>query len=315
MPSQMMTQALSGPIAGKRRVAHLIADAVYRRLTGFDGYFDSLIAYVAESGPTIRPVTRLAVMDADGGNQRYLTDGRDLVLFPRVSADLRDIAYLSISEGGRTKIVLYHLATQQTEGLDEFSGITSAPSFSPDGTKLAVSLSKEGNSNIYEIDLRSRQARRLTEGEWFDTAPSYSPDGASLVFSTNRSGTEQLYIMSADGSKPRRISFGYGSYGAPAWSPVGNRIAFSKLGKDRAYIGFMSVDGTGEKLLAEGNEIGAPSWAPNGEVIVYEWRNANARAGSGVSAKLICVDAGRHGEVQIPTSEAAAEPSWSSLLR
>ena len=68
-----------------RRMAHKVSDAVYSQITGESGYFDSRVVFVAESGPRTERVKRLAIMDQDGENIRTLTDGRSLVIAPRVS--------------------------------------------------------------------------------------------------------------------------------------------------------------------------------------------------------------------------------------
>ena len=193
-----------------RRVAHIIADAIYERLTGEKGYFDTRIVFVDESGPKDRRIKRLAMMDQDGANVRYLTNGEDLVLTPRFSPSSQEITYMSYS-GGEPRVYLYNLETNQRELVGNFPGMTFAPRFSPDGQQVIMSLQQEANANIYAMDLRSRRTTRLSDDLAIDTSPSYSPDGAQIVFESDRGGSQQLYVMNADGSNPQRISFRAGN--------------------------------------------------------------------------------------------------------
>lgn len=189
-----------------RRLAHLISDAIYKRVTGEDGYFDTRIVYVAESGPPNRRVKRLAIMDQDGENHRFLTDGRFLVLTPRFSPSQQEITYLSYYND-RPRVYLFNIDTGQQELVGDFPGMTFAPRFSPDGNRVIMSLAADGNSDIYMMDLRTRQRQRLTSDSAIDTSPSFSPDGKRITFNSDRGGSKQLYTMNADGSDQRRISF------------------------------------------------------------------------------------------------------------
>jgi TolB protein len=212
-----------------RRIAHIIADAIYKRITGEEGYFDTRVVYVSETGPMDRRVKRLAIMDQDGANHRFLTEGRSLVLTPRFSPTAQEITYLSYA--GRTpRVYLFNIDSGQQEILGDFPGMTFAPRFSPDGNKVIMSLAVDGNTDIYTLDLRTRQAVRLTDHPAIDTSPCYSPDGTRIVFNSDRGGSQQLYVMNADGSDVKRISFGAGArYGTPVWSPRGDLVAFTKI--------------------------------------------------------------------------------------
>jgi TolB protein len=199
-----------------RRVAHLIADEIYKRLTGEEGYFDTRIVYIAEAGPANRRIKRLAIMDQDGADNRYLTNGRALVLTPRFSPNAQEITYLSYA-GGTPHVYLYNLDSGTQEVLGNFPGMSFAPRFAPDGNRVVMSRVQHGISNIYVLDLRGGGATRLTNGDWIDTSPCYSPDGSRIVFTSDRGGSQQLYVMNADGGGVRRISFGAGKYGDPVW--------------------------------------------------------------------------------------------------
>jgi len=196
---QMVGQQFFTTPENWRRVAHIVSDAIYERLTGEEGYFDTRIVFVAESGPKNARQKRLAVMDQDGANLTYLTDGGSLVLTPRFSPAGQTITYMSY-EGARPQVYLLDVETGRREVLGrDLPQMSFAPRFSPDGSKVVMSLSEGGNANIYEMDLATRRPRRLTNSPAIDTAPSYSPDGRRIVFESDRGGSQQLDIMNADG--------------------------------------------------------------------------------------------------------------------
>lgn len=292
-----------------RRVAHIIADAIYERLTGEKGYFDTRVVYVDESGSRTERKKRLAIMDQDGANVRFLSNGSDLVLTPRFSPSRQEITYMSFA-GGQPRVYLLQLETGQREIVGNFPGMTFAPRFSPDGQKVIMSLGRDdGNSNIYTLDLRSRTTTRLTDSNAIDTSPSYSPDGSQIVFTSDRGGRTQIYVMNADGSNQQRISFGDGTYSTPVWSPRGDLIAFTKQAGGRFSIGVMRTDGSGERILTSGFHNEGPTWAPNGRVLMF-FRQA---AGSGGPA-LYSIDlTGRH-EQPITTPNFGSDPAWSPLI-
>jgi TolB protein len=291
-----------------RRVAHIISDAIYERLTGEKGYFDTRIVFVSESGPKTDRRKQLAIMDQDGANVRYLTQGNDLVLTPRFSPSRQEVTYMSF-EGGQPRVYLLQLETGQRELVGNFPGMTFSPRFSPDGQKVVMSLQQEGNANIYTLDLRSRSTTRLTSTTAIDTSPSYSPDGSRVVFESDRGGRQQLYVMGADGSNQQRISFGDGSYSTPVWSPRGDLIAFTKQSGGRFSIGVMRPDGSGERILTSGFHNEGPTWAPNGRVIMF----FRQPAGSG-GPQLYSIDLTGYNEQAIATPSYGSDPAWSPLL-
>ena len=294
--------------ADRRRVAHIIADAIYERLTGEKGYFDTRVVYIDESGPRNNRKKRLAIMDQDGENLRYLSDGRVIELSPRFSPNRQEITYMSY-DGDRPRVFLLQIETGQREDVGTFPGMTFAPRFSPDGQRVIMSLLREdGNSNIFAVDLRSKQTTRLTTSNAIDTSPSYSPDGSQVVFTSDRAGREQLYVMGSDGSGQNRISFGDGKYSTPVWSPRGDLIAFTKQTGGEFQIGVMRPDGSDERILSSGNLQEGPTWAPNGRVIMFQ-RQA---AGSG-GPKLFSIDLTGRNEQSIPTPAFGSDPAWSPL--
>ncbi|MBZ0164204.1 MAG: Tol-Pal system beta propeller repeat protein TolB [Notoacmeibacter sp.] len=292
-----------------RRIAHIIADAIYERLTGEKGYFDTRVVFVDESGPKDKRIKRLAIMDQDGANVRYLTRGDDLVLTPRFSPTRQEVTYMSYASG-KPSIYLLQIETGQREPIGEFPGMTFAPRFSPDGQRVVLSFGRnDGNSNIYAMDLRSRNTQRLTESNAIDTSPSYSPDGTQITFTSDRAGRAQIYVMGADGSNAKRISFGEGTYSTPVWSPRGDLIAFTKQSGGEFSIGVMRPDGSGERILTTGFLNEGPTWAPNGRVIMFFREQAGA-----AGPKLYSIDLTGRNEQHIPTPSFASDPAWSPLL-
>ncbi len=304
---QMTGLALTAPSSNWRRIAHRIADAIYSRLTGEDGYFDSRIVYIAESGPETQRVKRLAIMDQDGWNHKFLTNGNDLVLTPRFSPSTQEITYLSFVSG-RPRVHLLNLETGQQEVLGDFPGMTFAPRFSPDGNRVVMSLAKEGNTEIYAMDLRTRKVSRLTNNPAIDTSPGYSPDAGKIVFNSDRGGSQQIYVMDANGGNVQRISYGEGRYGTPVWSPRGDLIAFTRISGGTFYIGVMRPDGSGERMLSQGFLVEGPTWAPNGRVLSF------FRQDGGGPTRLYTIDLTGYNERALETPQDASDPAWSPLI-
>ncbi|MEO9613796.1 MAG: Tol-Pal system beta propeller repeat protein TolB [Nitratireductor sp.] len=306
---QLIGEQFFASKANTRRVAHIIADAIYERLTGEKGYFDTRIVFIDESGPKNQRKKRLAIMDQDGANARYLSDGRAIALTPRFSPNRQEITYMSY-ESGQPQVYLLQIETGQRELVGNFPGMTFAPRFSPDGQKVIMSLLRDdGNSNIYTLDLRSRTTTRLTDSSAIDTSPSYSPDGTQIVFTSDRGGRAQIYVMNADGSNQRRISFGDGSYSTPVWSPRGDLVAFTKQSGGEFQIGVMRTDGSGERILSSGFSQEGPTWAPNGRVIMF-FRQPAGSAGP----RLFSIDLTGRNEQPIASPNFASDPAWSPLL-
>ena len=296
-----------------RRVAHIISDKIYERLTGEKGYFDTRIIYVSETGPKTQRYKKLAIMDQDGANIKYLTLGNELVLTPRFSPTNQLVTYLSYFRN-LPRVYLLDIETGIQEVVGDFPGMTFAPRFSPDGKKIIMSFAKDGNSDIYTMDLDSRVVEKITDHTSIDTSPSYSPDGKYICFNSDRSGLQQIYVMRSDGSNVKRITFGKGLYGTPVWSPRGDLIAFTKVYKGKFYIGVMRTDGSGERLLTENYYQEAPSWSPNGRVLIFYRETKSDSEGKGFSATLWSIDLTGYNERHIKTETDGSDPSWSSLL-
>ena len=289
-----------------RRVAHIVSDAIFSKVTGEKGFFDTRVAFVDETGPRENRRKRLAIMDQDGANVRYLTHGDDLVVTPRFSPSSQELTYMAFGSED-PKVLLLNIDTGQRETVGNFPGMTFSPRFSPDGQRVVMSLEQGGAANLYSMDLRSRNTTRLTNSSAIDTSPSYSPDGARIVFESDRGGTQQIYVMGASGGGANRISFGEGRYSTPVWSPKGDYIAFTRQGSGSFAIGIMKPDGSGERILTEGFHNEGPTWAPNGLFVMF-FRNG------GGGAKIFMVDVFGRGEFPVPTPSYASDPSWSPLL-
>ena len=290
-----------------RRVAHIISDAIFSRITGEKGFFDTRVVFVDETGPKERRRKRLAVMDQDGANVRYLTRGEDLALTPRFSPSSQDVAFMSFGNGD-PKVTLLNVETSQREVVGNFPGMTFSPRFSPDGQKIIMSLTSGSSTNIYAMDLRSRATTRLTDTSGIDTSPCYSPDGSQITFESDRGGGQQIYVMGAGGGNARRISFSQGArYSTPVWSPKGDLIAFTRQRAGSFGIGVMRPDGSGERIITEGYHNEGPTFAPNGLFVMF-FRDP----GSG--AKIFMADVTGRGEFPVPTPSFASDPSWGPLL-
>ena len=310
---EMLALAFTTVPNNYRRVGHIITDKVYQRLTGEQGYFDTRIIYVAEEGPKTQRIKKLAIMDQDGANTKYLTLGNELVLTPRFNPTNQMVTYLSYFRN-LPRVYLLDIETGVQEVVGTFPGMTFAPRFSPDGKKIIMSFAKDGNSDIYTMNLESREVEQITDHPSIDTSPSYSPNGKFITFNSDRSGYQQIYVMRSDGSNVKRISFGTGIYGTPVWSPRGDLIAFTKLHKGKFYIGVMRINGKGERLLTENYYQEAPSWSPNGRVLIFYRETKSGDQGEGFSATLWSIDLTGYNERKVETLTDASDPSWSSLL-
>ena len=297
-----------------RRVSHMIADKVYERLTAEEGYFDTRIVYVSEEGPKNKRIKRLAIMDQDSFNHRFLTSGKELVLTPRFNPVRQEITYLSYFKN-LPRVYLLDIQTGIQEVVGDFPGMTFAPRFSPDGNKIIMSLAREGNSDIYVMDLITRIVERLTDNPAIDTSPSYSPDGQKITFNADRSGSQQIYVMDSNGRNQKRISKGTGNYATPVWSPRGDLIAFTKNFQGQYFIGVMRVDGTGERLLTENWYQEAPSWSSNGRVLIFYRESRADDQGKGHSSSLWSIDLTGFNERKVSTPNDASDPSWSRLIQ
>jgi len=307
--SQMLGQTFSSTPENWRRIAHMVSDAIYERVTGEKGYFDTRIVFISESGPALKRVKRLAIMDEDGANPIFLTRGDYMVLTPRFNPTAQMIAYMSYI-GTKPRVYLFDIETGKQEMLGNFPNMTFSPRFSPDGNQVALTLETNGNSDVYLMDLRTRAIKRLTTDPAIDTAPSFSPDGKQIAFESDRGGSQQIYVMNVDGSNQRRISFGGGNNGTPVWSPRGDLLAFTKQHGSSFTIGVMRPDGSGERIITGGGHDEGPTWAPNGRVLMFSREASNNRG-----SQIYSVDITGRNERRVLTPGAASDPAWSPLIQ
>lgn len=305
--AQVVGKSYNTDANSSRRVAHIISDAIYESLTGGSGYFDARVIYVAESGLKVNRVRRLAIMDQDGANVQYLTDGSAMALTPRFSPGGDMVTYMNFADGN-PQVYLLQLSTGRQKRLTEVGAMTFAPRFSPDGNTVAFSVERAGATNIYTTGINGGQPLQLTSSAAIDTGPSYSPDGSRIVFESDRGGSPQIYMMGAGGGNANRISFGQGSYSTPAWSPKGDLIAFTRQSGGQFNIGIMNADGSGERMLYSSFHAEGPTWAPNGRVIMF-FQDPGGNDGP----KLMSVDIWGRNLLTVPTESYASDPSWSDL--
>ena len=310
---QMAGWAFSTARSNWRQISHRIADNVYERLTGEVGYFDTRIAYIAESGPIKKRIKRLAIMDQDGANHRFLTNGKNLVLTPRFSPSQQELTYLSYI-GRIPRVYLLDIETGKQEIVGDFPGMTFAPRFSPFGDEVIMSLATDGNSDIYSYNLKTNIRKQLTTYRGIDTSPSYSPNGKKIAFNSDRGGSPQIYVMTNKGKNIKRISFGKGHYSTPVWSPRGDYVAFTKFFKKTFYIGIMTPEGKGERVIAKGFLVEGPTWTPNGRMIAYTKKDypKNKKGGK---TRIYYIDLTGYNEKEIIPRLEASDPSWSPLLK
>lgn len=307
---QLGTIAFKTPTDNWRRAAHKVSDFVYSTLTGEDGYFDTRIVYVGETGPKTDRTKRLMIMDQDGANPSVLTNGLNYAaLTPRFSPTKQQITYLALFRDRPAQVYLYNIETGEQEALGSFRGMTFAPRFSTDGNSVLMSVEQSGNTDIATMDLRTRRMRKLTSNPAIDVSPSMSPDGSFITFASDRGGSQQIYTMRSDGTEQKRITFGDGIYGTPVWSPRGDLIAFTRQYKNRFYIGVVKTDGSNERLLTESYLDEGPTWSPNGRVIMFFRED---RPGGPIS--LYSVDLTGQNLRKVPTGTEASDPAWSPIL-
>ena len=299
-----------------RRVSHIISDAVFERITGEGGYFDTRIVYVAETGSKENRQKRLAIMDNDQANHRFLTDGSYLVLTPRFSPNSQKITYMSYINQYSPRVFIFDIESGQQEIVGDFPGMTFAPRFSPDGKKIIMSYADPdvGNSEIYILDLATRNKTRITNSTAIDVSASFAPNGKNIVFNSDRNGRRHLYVINIDGKNVKRISRESGSYYTPVWSPRGDMIAFTKQEGGQFYIGVMETNGSNERMISKAFHVEGPTWAPNGRFLLYFKEERTDSDGSGGESNLYSIDITGFNERKIITPLGGSDPAWSPLM-
>ena len=311
---QIEAQSLIASKKSVRRLAHIMADAIYERLTGEVGYFDTQIVFIAETGSVSNRTKRMAIMDQDGYGMRYLSDKNTFVMSPHFSPNMSTVVFLSYRNDDPMVWVL-DLETGDQTKLGNFGGMSFAPRFSPDGNKVALSLVKNGVTNIYEYDITTKALQQLTFGKHIDTSPSYSPDGRYMAFNSDSSGSQQIHVLDLQTGKQQRITFGAGRYATPAWSPDGQFIAFTKMADDTFYIGIMNLDGRHTKILGGGWYLEAPTWTPGSRRLVYYETEQTADGEERIShIRSVDITGQNIYDIDLKDGLNGTEPTWSPKL-
>ncbi len=308
--SQVQGTAYTTTNANWRRIAHIIGDVVYQQLIGEKGYFDSRVAYISNAGPVTSPVRRLAVMDYDGNNTQFLTDGTSMALSPEFNPTRQQLAFVSFQDN-TPRVYLFDLQSGREQLVGNFGDLTIGPRFSPDGNSLLMSVSRNGGAAIVRVGADGGGMTALTDSSSINVTPSFSPDGSQIVFNSDRDGNQQLFVMSADGGGAKRISFGPGQYAEPAWSPAGDLIAYTFWGSGGFSIGVMAPDGSGERILSQGFLVEGATFCPNGRVIMF-YRQTPSE--NGHDSRLVTIGIDGFNERLTDTPTDASDPSWGPLL-
>lgn len=296
--------SISGQRTGVRDIAHQVADAIYEKVLGVRGAFWTRIAYITATGSPPNLQYALMVADSDGYNPQVVVRSRESLLSPTWSPDGRKLAYVSF-ESGNSSIYIQDLSTGSRQVVSNSRGINSAPSFSPDGNRLALSLSRSGNPEIYVMDLGSRQLTQVTRHFSIDTEPTWAPDGQTLYFTSDRSGKPQIYQVSPSGGEPTRVTFG-GQYSASpsVIDAKGIKLAMVQGSGNVYRIAVLDRTTNQTNLVSQGSQDEAPSFAPNGSMLLYA-------ASEGSRGVLFAVSADGRVRQRLGLTEGdVREPSW-----
>ncbi len=289
-----------------RPTVHRVADMIYEELTGVPGVFGTRIAYVTVSGESSAQRYRLVVADADGENARVLVESAAPLMSPAWSPDGRKLAYVSF-ERDNSEIYIQELRSGARQRVSARRGVNSAPAWSPDGRRLALTLSRDdGNLDVYTLELASQVLTRLTRHPAIDTEAEWSRDGRWLYFTSDRGGGPQVYRVPADGSgQPQRVSF-EGRYNArPRLSPAAEQLAVVHNDRGNYRIATIDLKSATLQVLTDGRLDESPSFAPNGETVIYATRQGNR----GLLA-TVSVD-GRVRQRITALEGDVREPAWS----
>lgn len=266
----MVSQRFTGTQAALRNAAHRVSDVIYEKIIGVRGAFATRIAYVSVDGQASNARYQLIIADSDGENQRKVLESRYPIMSPAWSADGQWIAYVSF-ESRRSAVYVQQVRTGERSRVSARAGINGAPSFSPDGKRLALTLGgTAGNPDIFVLDLSTQNLQRITDDPAIDTEAVWSNDGQSLYFTSDRAGGPQIYRVGVKaGDRPKRITFG-GSYNArPRLSPDGTQLAMVTLDGGNYRIAIQDLASGNSRVLSKGRQDESPSFAPNGAMLIY----------------------------------------------
>lgn len=306
---QLLSYRQPATAADFRRSCHRVADVIYEKLTGVRGVFSTRIAYVtvsrSQSQGQVNSTYRLVVADADGQNVRIMVESRQPIMSPAWSPDGRKVAYVSF-EANRSEIYVQDLRSGSRKRVSARPGVNGAPAWSPDGQRLAVSLSRQdGNLDLYTLDLNTQVLTRLTSGSAIDTEPTWSLDGEQIYFTSDAAGGPQVYRVAAEGGSARRVTF-EGSYNArPRMAPDGKQLAVVHNDRGNYRIALIDLARSSTQVLSDGRLDESPSFAPNGEMLIYATRE-------GTRGVLATVSTNGRIRTRIPELDGdVREPAWS----
>jgi TolB protein len=274
--ARLATQRFVGEPGALRNAAHRVSDVVYQKILGVRGAFATRIAYVEVDGTPPAQRYQLIVADADGENQHLILESRYPLMSPAWSADGQWLAYVSF-ETRHSAVYVQRVRTGERRQVSARAGVNGAPTWSPDGQRLALTLGgSNGNPDIYVLDLATQGLIRITDDPAIDTEPEWAPDGKSLYFTSDRAGSPQIYQAPVQpGAHPRRITF-TGTYNArPRVSPDGSQLAMVTLDNGNYRIAVQDLSSGTVRVLSHGHLDESPSFAPNGATLIYSEREGN----------------------------------------
>jgi TolB protein len=295
--------------ANLRGAAHRISDALYEKITGVKGAFSTRIAYVSVDGKPPTQRYQLYVADADGANRKMVMSSPLPIMSPSWSPDGEWLAYVSFERRVST-VFVQHLKSAKKIPVSARAGINGAPSYSPDGKKLALTLSgSNGNLDIYTLDLGTQQLTRLTDDQAIDTEAVFAPDGKTIYFTSDRSGNPQIYRLTLGSTeRPRRVTF-QGAYNArPRVSPDGKQLALLTQVEGSYRIAIQDLVNGGVTVLSKGRQEESPSFAPNGAMLIF----AGRQGAQGV-LQTVSVDGQIAARLDADAGEVR-EPVWGPFL-
>lgn len=295
-----------------KNISDIISDSIYELLTGeISGHFDSKILFVSETGGAKNRKKRIAMIDFDGSNLTYLTNGDNLVLTPAFSKHNKDeVVYLEY-RNKNPHIYRKNLATNKLTLIGNNMEMTYAPNFNPNGSnEILFSAAKNGISNIYKLNFDDGLIKQLTFDSDISTVPSWSPDGEKIVFVSDKTGIRKLYIMNRDGTDTRMISKGRGVYDKPSWSPDGKLISFVKMEKGEFYIGLMTPNGDNERNIMNAYLVEGIKWSPNGRYLIYSKQKGPFGKDSIPGIYIIDILTGIEHKINTPENQGATDPDW-----